>query len=160
MESSRLAFLLLNSDSSPIIPTTSFLTRLPAPTGTIVPTSTFPAVSLIRQLSSTAPTAAIRRQRPPYIFCPSPASGDSYPILHPRKETPSRVVSRPASFCRFRWQSKEFAAGHDTGEAAAEFQSILTNARRSTISGSLYRCWSDYTGRCWDLQWWQLSNQS
>ena len=135
-----------NNHASSIVPTASLLAWLPGPTITILSTSTFSAISLLGQLPSSTPTATVRQQWPPRIICPSPTSRDSYSILHAREETTCRVVPRTTSLCRFCWESKEFTAGHDPREAAAEHESIITNARGSTGAGSLYRCWIDYAG--------------
>lgn len=140
------AFLMLSSLASPIVSTASLLTRLPTPTITILPTSTFSAVPLLRQLPPSTPTATVRQQWPPCIICPSPTSLDSYSFLHAREQTPCRIIPGTASLCGIHWQSKEFTAGLGSREATAEYESIFANARRSTGAGSLYRCWGNYAG--------------
>lgn len=137
---------MLNNHASPIIPTASLLARLPTPTTTILPTSTFAAVPFLRQLPPSTPTATVRQQWPPRIICPSPTNRDSFPFLHSREETLCGIVPGTASLCGIRWKPKELTAGHDPGEAAAEYESVFTNARRSTAAGPLYRCRSDYAG--------------
>lgn len=139
-------FLMLSSHASSIIPTASLLPWLSGPPIAVLPTSPFSAVSLHRQLSSSTPTATVRHQWPPRILCPSPASRDSYSFIHAREETSRRNVSGPTPLRGFCWEPKELTASHDPGEAPSEHQSIFTNARRSTGSGSLYRCWSDHAG--------------